>query len=185
MKHPISANTALLIIDVQQGFDNPIWGQRNNLNTEENIARLISTWREKNRPVVHVQHYSVEPNSPLAPETPGVQFKPEAMPINSEPIFPKTVNSAFIGTDLEIYLREKSIESLVIVGLTTDHCVSTSTRMAGNLGFKVWLVSDATATFGKTGPDGKEYSADEIHAVNLASLHGEFCQVVRAQSIIA
>ncbi|MBT3315055.1 MAG: cysteine hydrolase [Anaerolineae bacterium] len=180
----MSANTALLIIDVQQGFDNPVWGQRNNSNAEENIARLISTWRKKNRPVIHVQHCSVEPNSPLHPDSPGVEFKPEAIPIGVEPIFQKTVNSAFIGTNLEKYLRKQGIENLVIVGLTTDHCVSTSARMAGNLGFNVWLVSDATATFGKTGPDGKEYSADEVHAVNLASLHDEFCQVVTTKNLI-
>jgi nicotinamidase-related amidase len=176
--------TALLLIDVQQGFDDPMWGKRNNPDAEANIALLLKTWRSAKRPVIHVQHCSVNPIYPLHPENPGNAFKPEAAPIDGEPIFQKTVNSAFIGTNLEAYLHEQEIEDLVIVGLTTDHCVSTSTRMAGNLGFKVWLVSDATATFAKTGPDGKEYSADEIHAVNLASLHDEFCQVVAMQNLI-
>ncbi|MBT7071174.1 MAG: cysteine hydrolase [Anaerolineae bacterium] len=184
MKRSIRSNTALLIIDVQQGFDDPMWGRRNNPNAEANIALLLKTWRDAKRPVIHIQHCSVNPIYPLHPDNPGNAFKPEATPIDGEPIFQKSVNSAFIGTDLEAYLRKEGIESLVIVGLTTDHCVSTSTRMAGNLGFNVWLVSDATATFSKTGPDGKEYSAEEIHAVNLTSLHDEFCQVVTAQSIL-
>ena len=171
-------NTALIIIDVQQGFDSPKWGTRNNLDAEKNIAQLLTLWREKQRPVIHVQHCSTESNSPLHPNQPGVEFKPEAKPLNEEPIFKKAVNSAFIGTNLEEYLRENKISDVVIVGLTTDHCVSTTTRMAGNFGFNVLLVSDATATFSKTGPDGIEYSGDELHSIHLASLHGEFCEVV-------
>ena len=179
----LTQNTALLLIDVQQGFDEPMWGKRNNPDAEANIALLLKVWRDAKRPVIHVQHCSVNPIYPLHPDNPGNAFKPEAMPVDGELIFQKTVNSAFIGTNLEEYLREQNIENLVVVGLTTDHCISTSVRMAGNLGFNVWLVSDATATFAKTGPDGKEYSADEIHAVNLTSLHDEFCQVVTTQSL--
>ncbi len=181
----LTQKTALLLIDVQQGFDDPIWGKRNNPDLELNIAKLLDAWRGAKRPIIHVQHCSVNPIYPLHPDNPGNAFKPEALPIKGEPIFQKTVNSAFIGTNLEAYLRDQGIEDLVIAGLTTDHCVSTSVRMAGNLGFNVQLVSDATATFAKTGPDGREYSADEIHAVNLASLHDEFCQVVKMEDIVS
>ncbi len=183
MKDSISKNTALLVIDVQQGFNDPKWGRRNNPNAEANISRLISLWRSEERPVIHIQHCSVEPGSPLRPELPGCQFKPEAAPMEGEPIFKKTVNSAFIGTELESYLRTNGIEHIVIVGLTTDHCVSTTTRMAGNFGFKVLLVSDATATFDRKGPDGKEYIAEDIHAVHIASLNGEFCNVIKTESL--
>ncbi len=124
-------------------------------------------------------HCSVEPNSPLHPELPGNEFKEEARPLPEEKQFTKSVNSAFIGTGLEKYLQEHEIPSLVIVGLTTDHCISTSTRMAANLGFTVTLVSDATATFDREGYDGVLYSADDIHKINLVSLNGEFC-IVRA-----
>jgi len=127
----------------------------------------------------------VESDSPLRPELPGYQFKPEAAPIEGEPVFKKTVNSAFIGTKLESYLRDNGIEQIVIVGLTTDHCVSTTTRMAGNFGFKVLLVSDATATFDRKGPDGKEYMAENIHAIHIASLNDEFCSVITTDSLIS
>ena len=144
---------------------------------------MINFWRNEKRPVIHIQHCSVEPKSPLRPNQPGVEFKREAMPIKGEQIFKKSVHSAFIGTNLESYLRENDIKEIVIVGLTTDQCVSTTTRMAGNLGFKVSLVSDATATFDRQGPDGKEYKAEDIFAVHLASLHGEFCNVVSTISL--
>lgn len=180
MKVSILKNTALLIIDVQQGFDDPKWGQRkrSNPNAEANISRLINLWRSEKRPVIHIQHCSVEPDSPFRPELPGCQFKPEALPIEGEPVFKKTVHSAFIGTELESYLRNSGIEHIVIVGLTTDHCVSSTTRMASDLGFKVLLVSDATATFDQKGPDGKEYIAEDIHAIHIASLNGGFCDVI-------
>ncbi len=170
MEHLIPSNTALLIVDVQQGLDDPKWGRRNNPDAEANISSLIHLWRSEKRPVIHIQHCSVEPDSPLRPELPGFEFKPEVKPIEGEPVFKKTVNSAFIGTELESYLRDNGREHIVIVGLTTDHCVSTTTRMAGNLGFKALLVSDATATFDRKGPDGKEYMAEDIHAIHIASL---------------
>jgi nicotinamidase-related amidase len=171
------SNEALLIIDVQKGFDDPFWGNRNNPYAESNIALLLSAWRRKHLPIIHIQHCSVEPDSPLRPNQSGNEFKDEALPIAGEKQFTKTVNSAFIGTKLEQYLRDQSITDLVIVGLTTDHCVSTSTRMAGNLGLNVTLVSDATATFDRTGYDGVEYSAEDIHRIHLASLNNEFCKV--------
>lgn len=184
-KYEISSNTALIVIDVQKGFDDPKWGERNNLNAEANISRLINLWRNEKRPVIHVQHCSIEAGSPLQPDQPGVEFKPEVMPLKGEQIFKKTVNSAFIGTALESYLRNNDIDHIVLVGLTTDHCVSTTTRMAGNLGFKVLLVGDATATFNRQGPDGEEYTAEDIFSIHLASLHGEFCEVITTCSLIS
>ncbi|MDR5904169.1 cysteine hydrolase family protein [Franzmannia qiaohouensis] len=176
---------ALLVIDVQQGLDDAAYGARNNPEAEANIAALLGAWRNAERPVMHVRHCSLEAGSPLRAEAPGNAYKPEAQPRDGEPEFCKSVNSAFIGTTLEAYLRERGLDELVIVGLTTDHCVSTSTRMAGNLGFSVTLVGDATATFERTGPDGTHYSAEQMHDVNLASLHGEFCTVRTTAEVLA
>ena len=176
---------ALLLIDVQRGFDEPYWGARNNPQAEQRIAELLSAWRKASWPVIHVQHMSTEPDSPLRPDRPGNGFKPEAMPREGEPVFQKKVNSAFIGTGLESHLRAGNIERLVVAGLTTDHCVSTTVRMAGNLGFDVVLVSDATATNDRKGPDGVSYPAEQVHQLALASLHGEFAQVRPAAEVLA
>ena len=123
--------TALLVIDVQKGLDDSSWGKRNNPNAESNIALLLSAWRKHELPIIHIRPCSVAPNSPLLPGLPGNAFKDEARPLAGEKQFGKSANSAFIGTELEQYLREHDISSLVIVGLTTDHCVSASTRTAG------------------------------------------------------
>lgn len=175
---------ALLSIDVQIGFDDSSWGTRNNPNAESNIELLIAEFRKKSLPVIHIQHCSAEENSVLSSDHPGNAYKAEGMPLAGEKQFQKSVNSAFIGTNLEEYLHHNNINSLIIVGLTTDHCVSTSTRMAGNLGFDVTLVSDATATFNRKGHDGTEYSADDIHAIHLSSLNGEFCEVKSTQEVL-
>jgi nicotinamidase-related amidase len=175
---------ALLLIDVQQGMDHPRWGARNNPDAERQIGALLAAWRQAKWPVIHVQHMSQEPDSPLRADAPGNAFKAEAMPHDGEPVFQKTVNSAFIGTSLEAHLHREGIHALVMVGLTTDHCVSTTVRMAGNLGFDVVVVEDATATFERTGPGGVRYSAEQMHRLSLASLHGEFAQVQSAHDVL-
>ena len=177
-------NTALVLIDVQQGLADPSLGKRNNPDAEANMARLLAAWRQRRQPVIHIRHCSVEPGSTLRPELPGNAFKDEVKPLPHEKTFSKTVNSAFIGTGLEQYLRESGISALVITGLTTDHCVSASTRMASDLGFEVKLVADATAAFERRNYDGEHYSGETIHRVNLASLNGEFCRVCTTAELL-
>ena len=176
---------ALVLIDVQQGLDDPVWGRRNNPAAERNMATLLDAWRTSGRPVVHVQHMSRRVDSPLRPGLPGNAIKPEVAPLDGEPLFRKEVNSAFIGTGLEEHLHARGITSVVIVGLTTDHCVSSTARMAANLGFEAVVVSDATATFERTGPDGERLSAEEMHRAALASLHGEFATVRQTSDVLA
>jgi nicotinamidase-related amidase len=181
----LPADAVLILIDVQQAFNDPSWGERNNPRAEENIAALLAGWRDTGRPVIHIQHRSARPHSLFHPDKPGYPFKPEAQPRAGEPVIHKDVNSAFIGTTLEQQLRRAEAGTLVIAGLTTDHCVSTTTRMAGNLGFTVYLAGDAAATFGRHGPDGSYYSAEQMHATALASVHNEFATVVPTADVLA
>ncbi len=171
---------ALILIDIQKGFDDiEYWGgQRNNPDAEENASELLRLWRNHHLPVFHVKHCSSNPDSLLHETNAGNDFKDLVTPMSNEPIIKKNVNSAFIGTDLKEQLDNLKITKLVIVGLTTDHCVSTTTRMAGNLGFDTFLVSDATATFNKKGLEGQNFPAELIHATALASLNGEFATIV-------
>jgi len=178
------ANAALIVIDVQQGFLDPRWGRRNNPHAEQSIAALLAAWREAGRPLFHVQHGSRSDQGTFYPGTPGHAFKPDAQPLAGEIVIPKDVNSAFIGTDLEARLRADGVGTVVLCGLTTDHCVSTTARMAGNLGFQTFLVEDACATHERTGPDGTWFSAEEMHATAVASLNGEFATVTSTAAVL-
>ena len=174
---------ALILVDIQKGFDNvEYWGgQRNNPDAEENVGELLRLWRKHQLPIFHIKHCSSNPNSLLHETNEGNDFKDVVKPGSNEPIIKKNVNSAFIGTDLKEQLDNLKITKLVIVGLTTDHCISTTTRMAGNLGFDTFLVSDATATFNKKGVEGQNYPAELIHETALASLNGEFARIVTTE----
>ncbi|MEO1076830.1 MAG: cysteine hydrolase family protein [Bacteroidota bacterium] len=177
--------TALLIVDVQVGLGDPSHGPSSTPDAVANMTRLLAAWRATGWPVIHVQHDSTSPTSTLRPELPGNAIKPVVAPLEGEPLFRKTVNSAFIGTDLEGYLHAQCITTLVIVGLTTDHCISTTARMAANLGFDTTVVADATAAFGRTSFDGQVYTADEIHGVALANLHAEFAAIRTTDEVLA
>jgi len=180
-----SERPALILVDIQKGFEDiAYWGgQRNNPDAELRASEQLRICRHYGLPTFHVQHVSSNPASPLREGRPGNQFIDLVAPIEGEPIIKKNVNSAFIGTDLQAQLDDAGITTLVIVGLTTDHCISTTTRMAGNLGYKTFLVADATATFNKTGVDGQNYPAELIHETALASLNNEFATIITTDLI--
>ena len=171
---------ALILIDIQKGFAIiEYWGgQRNNPDAELRASELLKVWREHGFPVFHVQHCSTILTSPLHETHSGNQFNDLVTPAEGESIIKKNVNSAFIGTDLQAQLDKAKITTLVIAGLTTDHCISTTTRMAGNLGYETFLVAAATATFDKKGINGQIFPAELIHQTALASLDKEFATVI-------
>jgi nicotinamidase-related amidase len=182
------SRTALIVVDVQRAFDQ--WEaagkRRNNPHAVARIVDLLAAFRDHAAPIFHIRHQGTRPNSSFLPEATGFAVKDEAREIAGEPVIVKRVNSAFIGTDLETRLRAAGIGTLVICGATTNHCVETTTRMAGNLGFDARLVRDATWTFDRIGPDGDAHSAADIHAMTLANLNGEFARIVStAEAILA
>jgi nicotinamidase-related amidase len=177
---------ALVVVDVQRAFDE--WEaagkRRNNPDAVARIADLLKAFRKRGAPIFHIRHEGTKPNSSFLPQSSGYAVKDEAREQDGEPVIVKRVNSAFIGTDLETRLRASGITTLVICGATTNHCVETTTRMAGNLGFDARLVRDATWTFDRVGPDGDTHSAEEIHAMTLSNLNGEFARIVTSNGVI-
>ncbi|MDP4025030.1 cysteine hydrolase family protein [Methylobacterium sp. NEAU 140] len=182
----LTSRVALIVIDVQRAFD--AWEaagrRRNNPDAVARIADLLRGFRGRGLPVFHVRHESTDPQSTFFPTKPGHRVMEAARELEGEPVVVKRVNSAFIGTPLEVLLRSSNVERLVICGATTNHCVETTTRMAGNLGFDAHLVRDAAWTFDRIGPDEDLHRAEDIHAMTLANLHGEFATVVSTDDVL-
>lgn len=172
---------ALLVVDMQKGFDDPVWGQRNNPAAERNGLRILEIFRALGHQVIFIRHDSLDPLSPLRPGQHGHAFKPGFEPGAGEWVVGKTAHSAFIGTALEARLRAAGIDRVTVFGITTDQCVSTTVRMAGDLGFHTTLVENACACFTQSGPDGVQLPASMIHSAHITSLHTEFARVRTAE----
>lgn len=182
---PLAAGAALLIVDLQKAFDDPVWGRRNNPEAEAQVARLLAAWRAGGRPVVHVQHLSRDADSPYRPGQPGCDFKDEARPGAGECVIQKSTNNAFIDTGLAPFLADRDIDTLVVVGVMTHNSVEATVRMAGNLGYRTYLVADATATVDRLDLDGRLWRAEEVQALTLANLHGEYATVTDTAAVLA
>ncbi len=189
----IAENAALVVVDVQKGFEElDFWGRRNNPAADDNIAALLDVWQSTGRPVVHVRHDSRKPGSPLRVGHEGNGFKEyverrRGKGAGGELLVTKTVNSAFLGTpDLAAWLRAEGISQLVLTGIQTNMCVETTARMGGNLGFEVLVAFDATYTFDLEGPFGWRRTADELAQATAVSLHGGgFARVVTTGDVVS
>lgn len=180
----LNSSAALIVIDVQKAIDHPSWGERNNPQAESNISALLKAWRDTGRPIYHIRHDSTEPKSHYRPAQAGNDFKPEARPLPGEIVIAKRTNSAFIGTDLEVQLRQAGHKTLIVAGVITNNSVEATVRMAGNLGFETYLVEDAVFTFGRKDWNGTWRTAEEVHAMSLANLDREYCTVVATKDVL-
>ena len=181
----ISKNPALIIIDVQKAFLEKDYPgiKRNNINAELVCGNILNKWRKNDLNVIHVRHSSTNPKSKLHKSKPGFKFNDYVKPKNNEIVLTKNVNSAFIGTGLDEILKNLNINTLVIVGMTTNHCISSSVRMAGNLGYETFLISDSTACYNTKGLDGKEIDCEIIYEASIASLSGEFAEIISSREL--
>jgi nicotinamidase-related amidase len=175
------------VIDVQRGFHDPRWPARNNSAFEGNLQRLLELWRERGWPLVYVKHDSIRPDSPFAPGTPGNDLDTELLDA-AEPdvLIVKSTNSAFLGTpSLKDWLDSRGIETVVIAGIQTNHCAESTARTAGDLGYRMQFVLDATYTFDLEGPDGAVVTADDLMRATAANLAAESGEVLTTDELVA
>lgn len=177
---------ALLVIDVQMAFvhDDANGAARSCPQAERNVEILLTEFRKRGGAIFHVLHHAREPDNPFHADAPGAAVQPFAKPATGEAVVVKHASSGFIGTSLEADLRRAGINLLVLCGATANHCVESTTRHAGNLGFDAFYASDAVWAYGATGPDGVEHSPEEVHSMTLSNLAGEFATVLGTAQIL-
>lgn len=177
-------SATLILIDMQKAMDDPIFDHQGQPDAVSNAAKLLEHWRSLGNPIVHIRHDSMDPASPYAPEKPSHVFKPEVAPLDHETVVEKRTNNAFIGTDLMQALEELGSADLVVCGAHLQDCVESTVRMAGNLGFMVFLAADATVSLGQTDINGKKWSADDVHALTLGILDGQYAKVMNTADLM-
>jgi nicotinamidase-related amidase len=170
---------------MQKAFDAAPYTRRANLRLDENGRALLAAWRERGWPIIHVRHDSIDPQSPLRAGLPGHAMRPGFESVGGEALVAKSVNAAFIGTDLDLRLRRLGARSVVVFGLTTDMCVSTTARVGANLGYVITVVGDACDCFGQAAPNGRWFDADTMQAAHLATLAAEFARVVDTADLLS
>lgn len=178
-------DAVLVIIDMQKAMATYGADMRNNPDAERNILALLTAWRAERGTVVHVRHISRNPGSVFWPGQAGCEFQEQLAPLAGEHVVEKNVPDAFINTGLERWLRVRGASRLVIVGVSTNNSVEASARSSGNLGFDTQVVSDATFAFDKADYAGRQRSADEVHAMSLANLDGEYARIVDTAALLA
>jgi nicotinamidase-related amidase len=178
--------TALIVVDVQRGFDDAgFWGPRNNTACEGKVSALIAAWRASNQPIVFVRHHWDEDGSPLRSDEAGSEFK-DVVEGRPDLLVTKTVHSAFHGTpDLHDWLGKHEIDKLVICGIQTNMCCETTARVGSDLGYEVGFAIDATHAFDQDDHDGGTVTADELARVTASNLDPEFGRVLTAAEAIA
>ena len=182
----IKKNPALLLVDIQKAFLEKDYPGliRNNEHAEFICGKILKKWRTLDLPIIHVRHSSTNPESKLHKSRPGFEFNDYVTPLENEMVLTKEVNSAFIGTNLENILIKSHIDTLVIVGMTTNHCISTTVRMSGNLGFDTYLISDSTACYNTKALNGEIIDCNTIYNTALASLQEEFATVIDSKELL-
>lgn len=176
----------LLVVDVQTGFrDVEYWGSPANPEVLTKTQQLVEFFRSKELPIAVVKHNSKNPNSPLHSGSPGNKLEPFLDGVR-EVVIQKSVNSAFYGSpDLQHWLTDRGYRRLIICGITTNFCCETTARMAGNLGYQVDFVLDATTAFDGKTPAGQAIPGTQIMQMTAANLHEEFARVINTADLLA
>ncbi len=181
----IDLNRAVLLpVDMQQAFDAPGWPSRWNRAADAHGRALLAAWRRAGRTIIHVRHDSITPGSSLAPGQPGNAFRPGFEPLEDEAVVAKGVNSAFIGTDLDLRLKRLGARHVVTFGISTDMCVSTTVRTGANLGWDMILVPEACDCFDLPDGQGGVIPAEQIHAAHVATLGFEFARLMSVDELL-
>ena len=175
-----AGSSALIVVDVQRGFDDAeYWGPRNNPDCEANVGASSRPGAPRAGRSCMSSTTRPHPSSPLAPGEQGQRVQGCRELASRTCLVEKTVHSAFYGEpDLDAWLRGNGITGVAVCGIQTNMCCETTARMASDLGYDLLFVEDATHTFDIVTPTKKVYRAREVARYSALSL----CRLISARS---
>ncbi|WP_455925745.1 isochorismatase family protein [Pseudomonas putida] len=175
----------LIILDVQDAIDQPVWKDKSHPGYLSAIQRLLAHWRANGWPVLHVKHDEATPTSSYYAQGPWNGIKQEVAPIEGEPVIAKQQNCAFIGTELDATLKRMQVKQFVLTGVVVHNSIDATVRAGKALGYDIILPSDTTTAVPVVAANGKAWDATTVHALTLAILDGEYAQVMPSDELIA
>jgi nicotinamidase-related amidase len=175
---------ALIVIDIQEFyFPGGMVPLVDPEAAASRAAKVIESFRQVGRPVIHVQHL---PKDVEAPDPTGIrkqyQIHPTVLPVKGETVIGKHHANSFRDTELLSLLRDLEVTRLVIIGMQTHMCVEAAVRAAADLGFEVVVVHDACATRDLEF-EGCKVPAAQVQAAALAAMSGSYATVVSADEL--
>ena len=181
----MSADTAVLAVDIQQSFLRaPYWREDDVPAFRAAALRVLQAAAERDWPVVRILHQESN-DGPFGPAA-GLVRPLEWMPENVAVTFRKGVHNAFTDTGLEVWLRDRGIRRVVVTGIRAEQCCETTTRVASDLGFEVDFVTEATLTFPMVhATSGRHYDVDEIKQRTELVLDGRFARIRSVDALLA
>ena len=178
-------NQLLVLVDIQNDYFTGGKMELSNMEAaSENAALLLSLFREKNWPLVHIQHVSMKADASFfVRDTRGVEIHSSVLPLKDERVVQKHFPNSFRQTNLLEILKAQKIDELVICGAMSHMCIDTTTRAACDLGYPVTLIHDACATrdliFNK-----QVVEAEKVQTAYMAALDGSFAKVLSASEYL-
>ena len=177
--------THLIVLDVQDAIDQPMWNGKNNPGYLTVIQRLMAHWRQNAWRVIHVRHDEPTPTSTYHKGGPWNAIKAEVAPIDGEVVVAKEQNCAFIGTDLDRVLRAIGATNFVLTGVVVHNSIDATVRAGKALGYDIILPSDATTAVPVRGRNGKVFDAATVYELTLAILGDEYAEVMTSEDVVA
>ena len=171
--------SALLVIDAQDSFKaTSRWERRNNLQFEENVARLIELYREAGLPVIYFLH--TDGDEGFQTDSKYFKLMDFISPREGEKVIIKDTRNVFTSTGLQALLLEKGVRRVTITGIQMEQCCETSARVAADLGYAVDFVTEATMTFPIPNRDNpaEELGVREILERTEYALRFRFARIV-------
>ncbi|EFE96575.1 cysteine hydrolase family protein [Serratia odorifera] len=181
----VAGTTALLVIDFQNEYFSGKMPIPDGLKALGNSQKLVAFAHRHNMPVFFVRHIGPADGPLFAEGSQSAQFHADLQPSKGDVVISKATPSSFVGTDLDRQLKSKNIKTLIVTGLMTHMCVSTTARDALPLGYQVIIPEDATATRDLATWDNQVVDHASLQRAALAGVADVFAEIKTTQQVLA